>query len=57
MKIVEDVLTEVFGSTITYSCVVGEPKKKPAMDLTDYNVAVPAGKDDILEVFDGALPL
>jgi len=67
LKIVEAALKEVFGYRSTIKCVVCQ-KEGRASDLTDLNVRIPQNividnktvvfdKTNVVEVFDGGLPL
>lgn len=64
-KVVELVLSEIFGEDIGLACVLSDGRPKPKSkhesgDLTDMNISVSSdisSEDSLLDVFDGGLPL
>ncbi len=67
-KVIESVLSEVFGEKLSIKCRISEhrPKKlspKETGELTDYNITLPSASTvgttagNVLDIFDGGLPL
>jgi DNA polymerase-3 subunit gamma/tau len=57
-KLLESLSESIYGVALSVKCVISTTKPKKS-DLTDMNIAVPAGIDNksILEAFDGGLPI
>lgn len=57
-KMLEGLSETIYGVALSVKCVISNTKPKKS-DLTDMNIAVPAGVDNksILEAFDGGLPI
>lgn len=64
-KVVEKVLTEIFGEKFSLGCILSDKKpkkkgKKESGELTDKNIEKPKDvsmQDALVDVFDGSLPL
>ncbi len=61
-QVVYSIFQEVFNAKLSFKCIVVDKpasgqKGRETGELTDRNVLVAAGSDDVLKVFDGNLPL